>query len=162
MSIIQLDIQDKIEVRLIEKVKIDSKILPNEQIQKMVSVYLENTSKMLDQEIGYINTPLDGRYTVVRTRETNLGNFMSDIVLTGVVADCCLLNAGSLRSDRIHPVGPFTLKDLRDILSFESELVVLSVTGIFFSYIRTYQFISMCFFRQRITSGSRKWSFSLS
>ncbi len=132
MSIIQLDIQDKIEVRLIEKVKIDSKILPNEQIQKMVSVYLENTSKMLDQEIGYINTPLDGRYTVVRTRETNLGNFMSDIVLTGVVADCCLLNAGSLRSDRIHPVGPFTLKDLRDILSFESELVVLSVTGIFF------------------------------
>ncbi len=135
MSIIQLDIQDKIEVRLIEKVKIDSKILPNEQIQKMVSVYLENTSKMLDQEIGYINTPLDGRYTVVRTRETNLGNFMSDIVLTGVVADCCLLNAGSLRSDRIHPVGPFTLKDLRDILSFESELVVLSVTGIFFFHI---------------------------
>jgi 5'-nucleotidase len=135
LSIIQLDIQDKIEVRLIEKVKIDSKILPNEQIQKMVSVYLENTSKMLDQEIGYINTPLDGRYTVVRTRETNLGNFMSDIVLTGVVADCCLLNAGSLRSDRIHPVGPFTLKDLRDILSFESELVVLSVTGIFFFHI---------------------------
>lgn len=126
-----MDIADKIEVRKIEKVIIDSKIPANEDIQKMVTTYLENTSSMLEKEIGYINTPLDGRYTVVRTRETNLGNFLCDIVMTGVEADCCLLNAGSLRSDRIHPVGPFTLKDLRDILSFESELVVTSVTGRF-------------------------------
>lgn len=96
-----------------------------------MTTYLENTSSLLEKEIGYINTPLDGRYTIVRTRETNMGNFMCDIVMTGVEADCCLLNAGSLRSDRIHPVGPFTLKDLRDILSFESELVVTSVTGEF-------------------------------
>ena len=44
-------------------------------------------------------------------------------------ADCAILNGGSLRSDRIHPKGPFLLKDLRDILSFDSELACAEVTG---------------------------------
>lgn len=83
----------------------------------------------MEKELGHINCELDGRYTHVRTHETNLGNFLCDIIMSAVEADCAILNGGSLRSDRIHPSGPFTLKDLRDILSFESELVVLEVTG---------------------------------
>ena len=72
---------------------------------------------------------MDGRYVEVRTKETNLGNFFCDIIMSAVEADCALLNGGAFRSDRIHPAGPFKLRDLRDILSFESELVVVELTG---------------------------------
>jgi hypothetical protein len=34
-----------------------------------------------------------------------------------------------MRSNRIHKAGSFTIRDIRDILSFESELVVSTVTG---------------------------------
>ena len=86
-------------------------------------------NEKLEKELGVINCELDGRYDSVRTRETNLGNFLCDIIVSAVIADCALLNGGSLRSDRIHPAGPFKFKDLRDILSFDSELVVVGVTG---------------------------------
>ncbi len=86
---------------------------------------------LLERELGVINVPLEGRTNIIRTRETNLGNFLCDIIMCAVEIDCALLNSGSFRSDRVHPVGPFKFKDLKDIVSFESELIVLSLTGIF-------------------------------
>ena len=48
---------------------------------------------------------LDGRFSAVRTRETNLGNLVTDIMLAALGADCALLNSGTLRSDTEHPAG---------------------------------------------------------
>ena len=46
--------------------------------------------------------PLDGRGTVVRRRESNLGNFVADLMRRAVKADCALLNSGSIRSDTVR------------------------------------------------------------
>ncbi len=131
MSVVDFDVisSDEFSLKKIEKIVIDSKIPQDIEMKKIVDAYSENTSKLLDRELGHINAPLDGRYVQVRTGETNLGNFFCDIIMSAVDVDCCILNGGSLRSDRIHPPGPFTLRDLRDILSFESELVVVEITG---------------------------------
>lgn len=72
---------------------------------------------------------MDGRNNIVRKFETNLGNFLCDIVMSSVFADCAILNGGSLRSDTIHPAGVFKRRDLRSILPFDSELVVVLITG---------------------------------
>ncbi len=132
MSVIDIDVSsdpEKFSLKKIDKIVIDSKIFQNIELKKIVDIYSQNTSKLLEKVLGHINAPLDGRYDKVRTGETNLGNFFCDIIMSSVEADCCILNGGSLRSDRIHPPGPFTLKDLRDILSFESELVLVEITG---------------------------------
>lgn len=50
-------------------------------------------------------------------------------MLASVNADCAVLNSGSFRSDCIHPVGDFRVKDLKKILPYLDESVVLSVTG---------------------------------
>ena len=44
-------------------------------------------------------------------------------------SDLALLNSGTLRSDRIHPAGPFTLRDLNHILPMLDPLIVIEVTG---------------------------------
>ena len=76
-----------------------------------------------------MHCPLEGRTEIVRVQETNLGNFSCDIMLSGTSTDCALLNSGCLRSDRVHPVGAFKLRDLQDILSFNNNLYILALTG---------------------------------
>jgi hypothetical protein len=43
--------------------------------------YLEQSLKGLDKILGTIDVDLDGRFSVVRSCESNLGNFICDIIL---------------------------------------------------------------------------------
>lgn len=90
---------------------------------------IADADRALDEQLGVINTSMDGRSDSVRQFETNLGNFLCDIILSAVSAECAILNGGSLRSNSIHPAGVFKRRDLRSILPFGSELIVVSMTG---------------------------------
>jgi len=83
----------------------------------------------MDQVLGEFKCDLDGRFSSVRNHETNLGNFISDIMVATINADCAILNGGTMRSDRIHEAGPFTMRDLLTILPIRDTIVVLNVTG---------------------------------
>ena len=45
-----------------------------------------------------------------------LGNFVCDIMRAAAQTDIALLNSGSLRSDTIHPSGPFKMKVMDNLL----------------------------------------------
>ena len=45
------------------------------------------------------------------------GNFVCDIMRAAVQTDIAILNSGSLRSDTIHPPGPFKMKVMGNLLS---------------------------------------------
>ena len=66
---------------------------------------------------------------MIRTQETNLGNFVCDIMVAATNADFALLNSGTFRSDCIHAAGPFFLKDLLKILPMIDALVLLEIKG---------------------------------
>ncbi|XP_029639791.1 5'-nucleotidase isoform X1 [Octopus sinensis] len=113
----------------IERIDLDSSYPEDEDTKEVVNDYLKIVDTKLDEELGNISVPLDGRFSAVRTRETNLGNFITDIMLSATQADVALINSGTFRSDRIHPKGPFKLQDLMDILPMVDPLVVLKITG---------------------------------
>lgn len=50
-------------------------------------------------------------------------------MLQSVTADAAILNSGTLRSDRIHPKGPFRLRDVLLILPMVDPVVVIEMTG---------------------------------
>ncbi|KAK6982176.1 trifunctional nucleotide phosphoesterase protein YfkN [Biomphalaria glabrata] len=83
----------------------------------------------MDTYLGTMNVEMDGRFSSIRTQETNLGNFITDIILTATKADCAILNSGTFRSDRIHPKGEFKVRDLLTILPLVDSLVVIKVKG---------------------------------
>lgn len=89
----------------------------------------EQFNKRMDVVIGRIEVPLDGRFSSVRTQETNLGNFICDVLLTAIDADLVLLNAGTLRADRVIPAGEFKLRDLMNLLPMLDPLALLAATG---------------------------------
>lgn len=83
----------------------------------------------LEKPIGYTAVPLDGRFTTVRTKESNLGNFVCDLMRHYYDADCALMAAGTVRGDQIYPPGVLLLKDILNCFPFEDPVVVLRVKG---------------------------------
>jgi 2',3'-cyclic-nucleotide 2'-phosphodiesterase (5'-nucleotidase family) len=83
----------------------------------------------LEKPIGYTAAPLDARFTTVRTKESNLGNFVCDLMRFYYQADCCIMAAGTIRGDQIYPPGVLRLKDLMDCFPFEDPVVVIKVKG---------------------------------
>lgn len=91
--------------------------------------YSEVIEGKMDFVLGQFGVDLDGRFASIRTQETNLGNFVCDIMLASTHSDLAILNSGTLRSDRVHPKGDFKLRDLVTIMPMMDPMIVLSATG---------------------------------
>lgn len=95
----------------------------------LVDEQTQSIRKRLDKPIGYTAAPLDARFTTVRTKESNIGNFVCDLMRYYYSADCCIMAAGTIRGDQIYPSGVLKLKDIVNCFPFEDPVVVLKVTG---------------------------------
>ncbi|KAL8725838.1 MAG: hypothetical protein Q9181_006264, partial [Wetmoreana brouardii] len=83
----------------------------------------------LEKPVGYSFVPLDARFTTVRTRESNLGNFVCDLMRHHYSADCALMAGGTIRGDQVYPPGVLRLKDIMDCFPFEDPVVVIRIRG---------------------------------
>ena len=100
----------------IEEVNVTSDFAPDPALEAELEKYSGVVEGKMTEELGELSTPLDGRFSSVRTAETNLGNLMCDVMLAALQADCSLLNAGTVRSNIKHSKGEFKLRVSR--LSF--------------------------------------------
>ena len=98
-------------------------------MQKLVDDFAELMDQGMEKELIILDCDLDGTFSSVRTRETNLGNLVADIMMRATKADAALLNGGCLRSDAIHEKGPLKMKDLKCIVPMVDPLAILEVTG---------------------------------
>lgn len=101
----------------------------DESLKKKLDKFVTSIDEKMGKILGRFNCPLDGRFSSIRKYETNLGNFVTDIMLASTHADLAILNSGTLRSDRIHPVGDFTMRDLFNILGYIDPIAVLQASG---------------------------------
>lgn len=68
----------------------------------------------LEKPLGYTAAPLDARFTTVRMKESNLGNFVCDLMRFHYNGDCTLMASGTIRGDQIYPPGVLRVRDLLD------------------------------------------------
>lgn len=123
------DGQGKVDVKILE-VNVNSHDFEEDpQLKVKLDKFSDVIEGKMDTLLGHFGCDLDGRFASIRTRETNLGNFVCDIMLASTHSDLAILNSGTLRSDRIHPKGPFTLRDLVTIMPYMDPLIVLNATG---------------------------------
>lgn len=102
---------------------------PNKELKLKLDKFITSIDEKMGKVLGQFNCELDGRFSSIRKFETNLGNFVTDIMLASTHADLAILNSGTLRSDRIHPKGNFTMRDLFNILGYIDPIAVLQATG---------------------------------
>jgi len=95
----------------------------------MVGRLTSSLQAKLEKPVGYTVTPLDGRFSTVRQRESNLGNFVCDLMRFYYAADCAMMAGGTIRGDQIYPPGVLRLKDLLNCFPFEDPVVLIRVQG---------------------------------
>lgn len=97
--------------------------------RRIVAKWHDEVGAKMDQVIGETEVPLDARFTSIRTRETNIGNFVCDLCREDLGADVYLLNSGTLRADQVIPPGELRLRDLTALLPMADQSVLLSLSG---------------------------------
>lgn len=95
------------------------------QIQKIVALYSGKVNAWLNRTVGETAVDLDGQN--VRTRETNLGDLLADIMRQAAGADAAIINGGGIRTSITQ--GKITVKDVYAVLPFDNYLVAIRLTG---------------------------------
>ncbi|MDQ3814757.1 MAG: nucleoside hydrolase [Armatimonadota bacterium] len=104
--------------------------LPDDpETARVVADYEAKLSKELDVAAGTTRTPLNAVAESVRAGESNLGNLLADAMKANVGADLAILNAGSIRSNRVFPAGSITRRDVLAIHPFGGVVVKVEVSG---------------------------------
>lgn len=80
-----------------------------------------------EKVVGQTAVLLDGERANVRTRETNLGNYIADVLRAYTKTDVAVFNGGNIRAS--IPAGPVTLGHVLTTLPFDNRLVTFVLTG---------------------------------
>lgn len=111
----------------------DETVAPDAEIEGLVKEVTDKIDSALNVVIAQTDVPLDGDRTIVRKKESNLGNFITDAILEktktfpGYEGDLALTNGGGIRTQ--VNAGDITKKMLYDVLPFPNTVVILDVTG---------------------------------
>ena len=85
--------------------------------------------KSLEQVVGRTAEKLEIRSADIRTRETNMGDFIADLYREATGADVALVNGGSIRADATIDPGDVTRRDVLSILPYNNKIVKLQISG---------------------------------
>jgi len=114
---------------------IDWKVMPVNkdtlEAPEFTSVYKKYSALLaqLAKPVGRSRVALEARSKENRTRETNVGNLITDAFRKSLAADVALMNGGSVRADELLAPGQLTVRDVLSILPFKNKLVKIEVTG---------------------------------
>ncbi|MBI3079018.1 MAG: bifunctional metallophosphatase/5'-nucleotidase [Deltaproteobacteria bacterium] len=98
-------------------------------VRRLVASYNRRVSKELDVVVAQTTVPLDARGATLRTRESNVGDLIADIMREAVGAEVAIMNGGGIRTDRVLPPGPVTRRDVLDLLPFLNLIVKAEMDG---------------------------------
>ncbi len=102
---------------------------PDPAMATVVNGYEARLSRQLSVVIGRSTTPLDARESVIREKESALGDFIADAVRAHAGTDVALVNSGGIRTDAVTPPGPLTRKTILSFLPFGDLLVTERISG---------------------------------
>lgn len=108
---------------------ITSEVPEHEETAKLVGELTSKLQKSLSRPIGWTAMPLDARFSTVRIKESNLGNFVCDVMRRYHNADCTIMASGTIRGDQVYPPGVVRIKDITTCFPFEDPVVCLRVKG---------------------------------
>ncbi len=111
-----------------EIIPVTDKIADAPEFAPVVAKYKELLDQ-LEVRVGATSVPLDALSHSVRTKETDIGNFIADAYRDAVGADIGFVNGGSIRADLSYNPGPLTKRDVLSMLPFNNPIVKVQLTG---------------------------------
>lgn len=115
--------------RFFELIPITSALADEPRTAAVVASFEARLGSELDTVVGTSRVGLDARDLHVRASETNLGDLVADAVRAGARTDAALVNAGSIRGNRVYEPGPLTRRTVVSIHPFGNTVCTLTVPG---------------------------------
>ena len=81
-----------------------SKLIASVEIPRTLFNVQDCIDKMVQHPLLHTYSPLEGRSSIIRSQETNLGNMLADAVRAFYGTQIAFVNSGSVRCNRI--IGP--------------------------------------------------------
>eukprot|EP00927_Polykrikos_kofoidii_P072520 TRINITY_DN68624_c0_g1_i1.p1 TRINITY_DN68624_c0_g1~~TRINITY_DN68624_c0_g1_i1.p1 ORF type:complete len:1791 (+),score=282.65 TRINITY_DN68624_c0_g1_i1:195-5567(+) len=104
--------------------------IPEEpQMKVFVDECMAKLGSAMDKILCDSAVDLDCRFSSIRTQETNIGNFVADVMRYGLNADMAMINSGTLRADCVMDQGPLKMRDLVNLLPMLDEVCLLQMSG---------------------------------
>ncbi|EGR45350.1 uncharacterized protein TRIREDRAFT_23209 [Trichoderma reesei QM6a] len=108
---------------------VTSEVPEDKPTAELVHGLTSKLQKSLSKPVGWTAMPLDARFVTARLKESNMGNFVCDIMRSYHNADCSIMAGGTIRGDQIYPPGAIRIKDITTCFPFEDPVVFLRVKG---------------------------------
>jgi 5'-nucleotidase/UDP-sugar diphosphatase len=115
--------------RHFELVPIDGRWPDEPKTASVVASYEKRLGTEMDVVVAASLVDLDAGNLSLRARETGLGNLFADAIRASAAADVGLVNAGSIRGDRVYPAGALTRRTLLAMHPFGNVVVKIEVPG---------------------------------
>ncbi len=109
-------------------IRVTGDIASDPEIAAIMNDFNARLGQQFKEVIGRCDTFLDGEREHIRYQETNLGNFITDIMRAHTGAQVAMINAGALRASIKE--GPVTVEDVFKAMPYDNELVRLDLTGV--------------------------------
>ena len=103
--------------------------IPDDPEFEPVFAKYKDLIEKLAVRVGATSVELDALSHSVRTKETNIGNFIADAYRDAADSDVALVNGGSIRADLLYSPGPLTMRDVLSMLPFNNPIVKVEVSG---------------------------------
>jgi 5'-nucleotidase len=108
---------------------ITSEIAEHTETQAMVQELTSKLKQSLSKPVGWTAMPLDARFSTVRMKESNLGNFVCDVMRQHHGADCAIMASGTIRGDQVYTPGAVRIKDITTCFPFEDPVIFIKTKG---------------------------------
>jgi 5'-nucleotidase / UDP-sugar diphosphatase len=115
--------------RFYELIPVTSALPDDPRTADVIASYEKRLGAELETVVGASRVPLDAESLRLRASETNLGDFITDAIRADAGTQIAILNAGSIRGNRVYPAGPLTRRTLVEMEPFDNVICTLAVPG---------------------------------
>lgn len=102
-----------------------AKIKKDEKVAAIVDNYAAQVKQSMGKAIGEATVDLNAENA--RTAESNLGNFVADVIRSQSGAEAAIINGGGLRTSIAK--GPVTVGNVYSVLPFNNYIIAIRLTG---------------------------------
>jgi 5'-nucleotidase / UDP-sugar diphosphatase len=131
--LVQIDLWLTRDGRLLERSwrfrEVSQRVPPDSAVEALVREYAQRLDRELDVVVGRTAVPLEAHSSKLRTQETNLGDFVTDMIRERLGSDVAVVNGGAIRTNRTLPPGPLTKRDIHSLLPFTDVVLKLEMRG---------------------------------
>ena len=110
------DSRPTVRVISARRIEVASDAAADEATADLVHSFEALVSQKMEAAIGGAAVALDARFKTIRSEESNISNFVADVLREGTGANLVIFNAGTLRADRLLGPGTLTMRDLTSLL----------------------------------------------